>query len=69
MSASLKILATLAGLAALVVLFCVLAFAVTWLVGLAFRFAPLVGRRHRVAPLVGREPIETESSKLGARRM
>ena len=69
MTALFPILIALTGIAALVAVFVAAVSGVTWLVGIGFRYVPLVGRRHRTSPLVGRQPIETESSKLGLRRL
>jgi hypothetical protein len=61
----LQVLITLAGIAGLLLFWCVAWFALAWLIGVGLRFAPLVGRRGRKGrPLAGRQPIETQSSKL-----
>ena len=68
MSGALQVALVLVGIAGLLLLVLVAAYATAWLVGLGFRYAPLVGRRHRKGPLVGRQPIETESSKHWSER-
>jgi hypothetical protein len=68
MAGVLRLVSVLAGVAGLLLVWGVLWFAVSWLIGLGFRFVPMVGRRYAQGRRRGREPIETESAKPWSQR-